>query len=123
VTSGQPAGYRDRWIECTPAELRIRGYYFPWGTKRIPYWQVRGLRRVSLSPLRGKARIWGTGNPRYWASLDPGRPGKSVGLVLDLGGRVHPFLTPADPLALEALLRQRCGLGPGGAHQPPAPLL
>ena len=29
--------YRDRWIECTPDEIRIRGYYFPWGTKRIPY--------------------------------------------------------------------------------------
>ncbi len=29
--------YRDRWIECTPEDIRIRGYYFPWGTKRIPY--------------------------------------------------------------------------------------
>ena len=29
--------YHDRWIDCTHQELRIRGYYFPWGTKRIPY--------------------------------------------------------------------------------------
>jgi len=28
--------YKDRWIECTPDQIRIRGYYFPRGTKRIP---------------------------------------------------------------------------------------
>jgi len=33
--------YRDRWIECTSGALRIRGYYFPWGTKTVPYPSIR----------------------------------------------------------------------------------
>ena len=60
--------YRDRWIECTPEDIQIRGYYFPWGTKRIAYGSIRSLRHVALSTFRGRLRIWGTADPRYWAS-------------------------------------------------------
>lgn len=89
--------YRDQWIECTDEEIRIRGYYFPWGTKRIPYTSIRSVRRVDMGTLTGKGRIWGTGNLRYWASLDPRRPSKKVALILDLGRHVRPFLTLTIP--------------------------
>jgi len=89
--------YRDRWIACTPEAIEVRGYYFPWGTKRIPYGSIRSLRRVEIGAPRGRARIWGTSNPGYWASLDPHRRRKTVGLILDLGRRVRPFITPDDP--------------------------
>jgi hypothetical protein len=102
--------YADRWIECTPDALRIRGYYFPWGTKAIPYERIRGIRRVKLAALRGRWRIWGTGNPRYWASLDPGRPGKETALILDLGGTVKPFLTPDDPDSVVAAIQAHVAL-------------
>ena len=88
--------YADRWIECTDAEIRVRGYYFPWGTKRIPYANVKGVRAVTLTRLRGRGRIWGTANLGYWASLDPRRMRKKRALILDLGRRVKPFLTPDD---------------------------
>jgi hypothetical protein len=91
--------YSDRWIECNDDEIRIRAYYFPWGTKRIPYAAIRAVRRVQLGALRGRGRIWGTANLRYWASLDPRRPGKKTALILDLGRRVQPFITPDDPTA------------------------
>ena len=109
--------YRDRWIECTPGDVVIRGYYFPWGTKRIPYSRIRGVRRVRLGVPRGKARIWGTANPRYWASLDPRRPSKKTGLVLDLARAVRPLITPDDPAAVEALIRERTDL-PAAADTP-----
>jgi hypothetical protein len=117
-TDETPA-YRDRWIECTAGEIRVHGYYFPWaGTKHIPYSRVRGLDRVEMSALHGKGRIWGTGNFKYWANLDPKRPGKSVALILDIGRRVMPFITPDDPDAVEAIIRSRAGLpdrgGPAG---------
>lgn len=102
--------YRDRWIECTPRAVRIRGYYFPWGTKNIPYEAIRSVRRVEMGALTGRGRIWGTADPRYWASLDPGRPRKKAGLVLDVGGFVRPFLTPDDPDAVEAAIRRRANL-------------
>jgi hypothetical protein len=107
-----PSQYRDRWIECTPDAIEIRGYYFPWGTKRIPYSSIRSIRRVDMGVFTGKGRIWGTANPRYWASLDPLRPTKKVGLILDLGRFVRPFITPDDPDTVEAVVRDHANLGP-----------
>jgi len=113
------AEYRDHWIECAVDEIRIRGYYFPWGTKHIPYRSIRSVRRVALSATRGRGRIWGTANPRYWASLDPRRPTKSYGLILDVGRFVHPLITPDDCDAVEAIVRRGADLdGPPGEAQP-----
>jgi hypothetical protein len=114
-------GYRDRWIACTPDAVEVRGYYFPWGTKRIAYSKIRSVRRIEMGALTGKGRIWGTSNPRYWASLDPARPRKKVGLILDVGRYVHPFLTPDDPDAVESAIRRhigRAGEEPGGSGGP-----
>ena len=63
--------YHDRWIECSSDSISIRGYYFPWGTKRIPYNSIRSLKRVELSTLRGQARIWGTAEPALLGKLGP----------------------------------------------------
>ncbi len=115
--------YQDRWITCTPEGVRIRGYYFPWGTKTVPYRSIRAARRVELSPLRGQGRIWGTANPRYWASLDPKRPTKSTALVLDLGRFVRPVITPDDPDAVEAAIRRYAGLGPADGAEGHGPVL
>jgi hypothetical protein len=115
--------YRDRWIECTPDEVRIRFYYFPFGTKRIPYGSIRSIDRVGLSAARGQWRIWGTANPRYWASLDPKRPHKEVGFVLDLGRAVRPFVTPDDPETFETVVRQHAHLGPPAEGPGPGPVV
>ena len=98
--------YTDRWITCTTNGVEIRGYYFPWGTKRIPYSAMRSVRRVELSLVTGGARVWGTSNPRYWCHLDPRRPAKQTGLVLDLGHVVQPLITPDHPKAVEQCIRK-----------------
>ena len=110
--------YDDGVIRCDGDGVTIRRYYFPWGAKRIPYGSIKGMSRVALSAFRGRARIWGTANFKYWASLDPKRPTKSAGLILDLGHRVKPFITPDDPDAFEALVRQKAGLPDGGPAKP-----
>jgi hypothetical protein len=97
--------YADPRIEATAEGLRIRHYYFPFGDKRIPWEAIDSVGRVELGALRGRLRVWGTANPRYWANLDPGRPRKQTGFVLDLGRSVRPFLTPDDPASFEATLR------------------
>lgn len=90
--------YHDRWIRCTDTELVIRGYYFPFGQeKRIPYDTIRDVATVEMGVFSGKGRLWGTASPRYWAHLDLRRPRKSTALVLDIGRRVKPFITPDDP--------------------------
>ncbi len=106
--------YRDRWITCDDDEIRIRAYYFPWGTKRIPYGSIRDLRRVAMDVLHGRGRIWGTGNFGYWASLDPKRPSKSIAFILDIGRHVRPFLTPDDPDAFERAVRGHVSMASRG---------
>jgi hypothetical protein len=117
------ADYSDGTITCDSKGVRIRGYYFPWGTKVIPYGAIKGVQRVTLGPLRGKLRIWGTGNFKYWANLDTKRPSKSVGLILDLGKGVKPFITPNDADAVETLVRERAGLGPSDGSSVESPFL
>jgi hypothetical protein len=89
--------YRDRWIECTSEALVIRGYYFPFGNKRaIAYCDIRGVYEFEMGPLTGKARIWGSSDFKYYFSLDPKRPRKKQALIVDIGGRVTPVITPDD---------------------------
>ena len=103
----QPALYGDRWITCTQQELLIRGYYFPWGPpKRIAYRDIRGVTLVQLSALTGKYRIWGTSDFSYWAHLDPGRPSKQAGLMIDLGRAIRPFITPDDPEQVKRIIER-----------------
>jgi hypothetical protein len=104
--------YRDGRIECSETGVAVRGYYFPWGTKRIPYRSIRSLERFTMTGLGGKWRIWGSGDLKHWANLDTQRPKKSVGFFLDVGRSVIPFLTPDDPDAFEAAVRE---------HMPPDP--
>lgn len=106
--------YRDGRIECTDTGVRIRGYYFPWGTKTIPYATIRSLDRFTLTTVRGNWRIWGSGDFKHWANLDPGRPKKSVGFFADVGRRIIPFLTPDDPDAFEQAVREHIPSGSRG---------
>jgi hypothetical protein len=110
--------YRDPYITCTEDAIRVRWYYL-WGSKHIPYSHIRSAKIITLTPLRGKFRIWGTSDPRYWASLDPARPGKDKGVVLNLGRPVRPVLTPDDVPAFTRVLAEQANLpdveetGPG----------
>ena len=97
--------YDDGLIACSDDELVIRRYGGLLRTKRIPYGRIRTATRVELSPVRGKWRIWGSGDFRHWYNLDPGRPHKETGLVLDLGGRWQPVITPDDAERVAAILR------------------
>jgi hypothetical protein len=117
------ADYNDGVIECDSKGIHIRGYYFPWGTKVIPYSAVKGVQLVTLGTLRGKLRVWGTANMKYWANLDTKRPSKSAGLILDIGKSVKPFVTPDDANAVEAIIRERAGLGPSDGSSQPSPFL
>ena len=108
------SAYQDHWIECTDSEIRVRGYYFPWGTKRIPYASIRSLDRFTMTALRGKGRIWGSGDLRHWANLDPHRPRKSIGFFVNMGRHVVPFLTPDDPEAFEQAVASHVQPGSSG---------
>jgi len=116
--------YDDGTIVCGPERLEIRSYYFPFGTKSVPYTQIQGLQRIEITGvMSGRWRLWGTGNPRYWANLDPKRPQKKVGYVVDLGRRVSPIVTPQSPEAFEAALRGRTKLAARNAREMKGPFI
>lgn len=102
--------YRDRWIECTPEALVIRGYYFPFGNKKtIPYHRIRWVREYEMGPLTGKGRIWGSGDLRHYMNFDPGRPRKKRALILEVGRFIRPVITPDDTAAVKAIIESRLG--------------
>jgi hypothetical protein len=41
---------------------------------------------------------------QHQASFDPGRPWKSKALILDVGRKVRPFITPDDPDAVRVVI-------------------
>jgi hypothetical protein len=99
--------YKDRWIACDEDGITVRAYYFPWGTKRIPYRAIRSASVVPMGFGSGRGRLWGTANLRLWASLDPHRGSKRRALILDLGRQVRPFLTPDDVDAVVEIIERK----------------
>ena len=101
--------YEDDQVSCTDTELVIKRYYFPGVAKRIAYADIRGVTRLELTGINAarRWRIWGSGDFIHWWNLDPHRPSKRVALVLDVGKKVRPTITPADPEAVERILIER----------------
>ncbi len=100
--------YDDGLIACDEQGLLIRRYY-PWGPKRVPYGALKGIERLPLTEgnrLR-RWRLWGSGDFVHWWNLDPGRLHKDLALVLDIGRRILPTITPDDPEQVERILRER----------------
>jgi hypothetical protein len=96
--------YDDGRISCTSSGLVIRMYY-PWGSKRIAYKNIRSVRRREIGALSGQLRIWGSGDLKHWSNLDPGRTKKTSALDIDLGRWVVPVITPDDTDRVVAVLR------------------
>lgn len=95
--------YDDGKIACTDSELVIRNYYFPFGSKRIPYAAIKEARQVPLR-IWGKGRIWGSGDFVHWFNFDPRRPRKETALVIITDARIRPVITPDDPARVAAEL-------------------
>jgi hypothetical protein len=100
--------YDDGRVACTDDALVIRWYYFPFGSKRIRYSDIRQVKRQPLTLMTGQWRIWGSGDFVHWANLDPSRPDKSVEFVVYLSSqRVRPVITPDNPDQVAAELAGR----------------
>ena len=99
--------YDDGSIRCDDRALSIRWYYL-WGAKRIPYASIRSVETLPLTGLQKvrRWRLWGSGDFVHWWNLDPRRPTKSTALVIDIGRRLHPTITPNDPTTVARILTE-----------------
>ncbi len=97
--------YDDGRVACTEEALVIRTYYFPPHDKRIPYGTIERVRRLSMTAMSGRYKIWGSGDFIHWFNYDPHRRRKSAALVVHVSGhRVRPVITPDDAGAVAAEL-------------------
>lgn len=97
--------YDDGGVACTDDALVIRHYYFPVGSRRIPYTGIGHVRLVPLTFMRGRYRIWGSNDFRHWSNLDWDRPRKDVAFIIEVVGRyIRPVITPRDADAVAAEL-------------------
>ena len=97
--------YDDGRIACDGDGITLRWYY-PWGSKRIPYRSIKGFRTFPLSLSAGKLRIWGSGDFTHWWNLDAKRPQKDTGIELDKGGRILACISPDDADAVARILQE-----------------
>lgn len=100
--------YKDDKIRCDGDGLTIRSYYL-WGSKRIRYTSIKSVKELPLTGANAvrRWRLWGSGDFLHWWNLDGNRPGKRMALVLDVGRRILPTITPDDPTAVERILKAR----------------
>ena len=100
--------YEDAGLRLDVDGITIRRYYFPFANpKRIGYSKIQGIKAKPMSWTSGKGRFWGAADPRYWFPLDIHRGSKQTLVVLYLGRRVRPCITPDDRARVIELLRAR----------------
>lgn len=99
--------YADGVVRVDPDGLTVRRYYWPRGRKRIPFDTIREYRTHALTMGHGQYRVHGIDRRGRWYSRDRRRQDKPLAIVLDVGRRIRPVLTPADPQAVLSILDQR----------------
>lgn len=102
-----PRFYDDGLIQLDREALTLRRYHFPSGTaKVIPLSSIRSYKAEPLGNLVNRFRIWGSSDFRRWLPLDVRRPLKGTMITVDVGARLSPAFTPAEPDAFVALLNE-----------------
>jgi hypothetical protein len=104
--------YEDKQLTLDGDGIAIRNYYFPRGTKHVPYSQIKRYADRPMDKKTGQLRMWGSGNLRHWFYLDRSRRSKTRRIVLDVGQRTRPVLTPDRPDELVAVLQEQTGMNP-----------
>lgn len=99
--------YIDGVVRVDGDGLTVRRYYWPRGPKRIPFDRIRGYRTHALTMGHGQYRVHGIDRRGCWYSRDRSRQDKPLAIVLDVGRRIRPVLTPSDPQAVLAILERR----------------
>lgn len=99
--------YEDEYVTCDDDAITIHQYYFPFGSKRIPYSSIQKFEEMEMSLWDGGLRIWGMGLAPYWFHLDLQRPQKNRCIAIDFGELIKAIITPADHHTVFQILRQK----------------
>ena len=110
--------YEDSAILLNEEGVTITNYRYPGHRRHIPYTSIRHHQLFELGPLTGRYRLVGLGfrRPRHFFHWDRARSSKTHALALDTGRRIHPVISPDDPVRVMQLLDEHAQrLTTGGA--------
>jgi len=100
--------YQDQYLLCDSDALIIENYYFPVGSKRIPYDKIRQVTLETLDFWNGGGRLWGMGLSPHWFHLDLHRWQKKHCLIVEeVDNWVQSVITPDDPEQVLTLLQNQ----------------
>lgn len=101
--------YRDYLVEITDRGIVFDWYYFPFGSKRVPFEDIEWIAITQLAPRAAKwLRIWGTGDFVTWFPLDLDRSKRSAVFQLKLRDKnKYVGFTVEDESATEAVIKAR----------------
>ena len=99
--------YEDKYLVCDDEAITIKIYYFPVGSKRIPYKSIRSIKERNLTMNAGKIRLWGMDFSPEWFHWDMERPQKSKCIVIDEGEWIKAAITPEDHRLVLELLQEK----------------
>ena len=104
--------YSDRLVEITKGSILFRNYYFPFGSKRVPFSDVDNIVAKETTWRNGKWRIHGTVDFLTWFPRDWKRPSRDRIFFVSfpnkrrrIGFTVEDSETVAKILADEGLLQ------------------
>jgi len=87
-----PVLYEDDYVIIDEIGLRIKNYYFPFGTaKRVRFDQIRSFNtntELKLNLLSYKT--WGMGLSNIWWALSCARGVNSGNIILEIGSGIRP---------------------------------
>ncbi len=101
-----PSYYQDKLVELTAEKITFHHYYFPFGDRSVPFKQIESIEVAPSTIMRGRWRIWGTGDIRTWFPLDIKRPVRERIFVAMLRGSSRRIgFTVEDSAKVEAILK------------------
>ena len=62
--------YSDKLVEITNDSILVKGYYYPFGDKRVDFNNIESIIVQKPTLLSGKYRYYGTGDFRTWFPPD-----------------------------------------------------
>ena len=100
--------YADSLVEVTEDAILFKDYYFPTGSKRVPFSDIEAVTAAAPSWWNGKYRIQGTSDLRTWFPKDWHRPSRSEIFFAKMrGSRRRIGFTVETPAPVEAILRAK----------------
>jgi hypothetical protein len=100
--------YEDKLLEITEAGLRLKLYYFPWGSRTVRFSEIDHVVVHKTTVATGAWRLWGSGDLHSWFACDMGRPQRPMIFLIKLIAKSGAIgFTAVDSYQVLALLRER----------------